>query len=140
MVKRVNEGCGGGEPRLSWWLKGLTQQLAAAYQLHNAAWLLGFKCSRRLLVGREGTQLVAAARPPAAGGFHGCRWTVRERGVREREKERREERRRDSWWRSKGFMPFLSWLLLLLILLLLLLLLLLFIIFFFQVHLLERPN
>ena len=38
--------------------------------------------------GEEKTQPVAAARRPAAVVFEGCRWTVKERGVREREKRK----------------------------------------------------
>ena len=38
--------------------------------------------------GEEKTQPVAAARRPAAVVLEGCRWTVRERGVREREKRK----------------------------------------------------
>ena len=38
--------------------------------------------------GEEKTQSVAAVRRPDAVVLEGCRWTVRERGVREREKRK----------------------------------------------------
>ena len=58
--------------------------MAAGIQVHQT------------VVGGEGRNAascwLAAARPPAAGGSRGYRWTVREKGVKGRE-NRREERR-----------------------------------------------
>ena len=71
--------------------------------------------------GEEKTQPVAAARRPASVVLAGCRWTVRERGVREREK-RREGMEVTANLEHLGFYGFLSLLFLLLSLLLLLLL------------------
>ena len=69
--------------------------------------------------GEKNMQPVAAARRRATVVLMGCRWTVRERGVREREK-RKERMGVTANLEHLGFYGFLSLLLLLLSLLLLL--------------------